>query len=122
MCPWFDSEWHHLRSASTVSCRRFFCALRGWFSWLWTPKVKPGVKPKFTRNIIIINQLLVDIAAPGYRSNGEGALWYVGHHGFSWSSATNGILGLHLVFNVTGLYPSSAGYRDYGFQLRCLSE
>ena len=60
--------------------------------------------------------------APGFRSNGEGALWYVGHHGFSWSSAASGILGLHLVFNVTGLSPSSAGYRDYGFQLRCLSE
>lgn len=46
LCPWFDSEWHHLRSASTVSCRRFFCALRGWFSRFLTPKVKP----KFTMN------------------------------------------------------------------------
>ena len=60
--------------------------------------------------------------APGYHDGGGGALWYVGNHGFSWSSATSGIYGLHLVFNVAQLYPSSAGYRAYGFQLRCLSE
>ena len=60
--------------------------------------------------------------APGYHDGGGGALYYVGNHGFSWSSRVSGTYGMHLVFNVTELYPSSAGYRAYGFQLRCLSE
>ncbi|WP_300829057.1 hypothetical protein [uncultured Rikenella sp.] len=46
----------------------------------------------------------------------------VGNHGFSWSSTVSGTNGMYLNFFVTWLGPSSAYYRAYGFQLRCLSD
>ncbi|WP_294594127.1 hypothetical protein [uncultured Rikenella sp.] len=46
----------------------------------------------------------------------------VGNLGYSWSSATSGIGGLHLGFHVTWLNFRGQGHRGYGFQLRCLSE
>ncbi|WP_300828838.1 hypothetical protein [uncultured Rikenella sp.] len=60
--------------------------------------------------------------APGFRGYGEGALYYVGNGGYSWSSAASGIGGLYLSFSVTELTPSRTTYRAHGLQLRCLSE
>ncbi len=68
--------------------------------------------------------------APGYRDFGragyEGALYRVGHYGYSWSSTSYGsddhYRGMGLDFRATYLGPSYANYRAYGFQLRCLSE
>ncbi|WP_294596446.1 hypothetical protein [uncultured Rikenella sp.] len=65
-------------------------------------------------------------SAPGYRDAGNnglfGALGGIGLHGYSWSTAANGILGRFLWFNTQDLYPCHAASRGYGFQLRCLSE
>ncbi len=60
--------------------------------------------------------------APGFRLSASGALNSVGYNGYSWASTVSGTNGMHLSFNVTWLYPSSAYYRAYGFPLRCLSE
>ncbi|WP_297628382.1 hypothetical protein [uncultured Rikenella sp.] len=46
-----------------------------------------------------------------------------GYLGYSWSSFTGSAVGCILLnFGVEWLHTSSAGNRDYGFQLRCLSE
>ncbi len=58
--------------------------------------------------------------APGYRGNGEGALWNVGSNGYSWSSSVSGTNGLYLHFDATNLYPSTTAHRGHGFQVRCL--
>lgn len=61
--------------------------------------------------------------SPGHRGYGEGALWYVGYHGYNWSSAVNGgIHGLDLNFHSAHLNPSSADYRAHGFPVRCIQE
>ena len=64
--------------------------------------------------------------APGFRNNASGALYYVGHSGYSWSSTSydsdDHYPGMYLNFSVTYLNPSHASNRAYGFQLRCLSE
>ena len=62
--------------------------------------------------------------APGYRGNGEGALWGVGHSGYSWSCTpvTDGVTVRSLDFYTQYLSPSGAHGRAHGFQLRCLSE
>ena len=64
--------------------------------------------------------------APGFRDAGNegrlGALEYVGHYGFSWSSTANDTRGIYLHFNATNLNLRGQGHRAYGFQLRCLSE
>ncbi|WP_297832457.1 hypothetical protein [uncultured Rikenella sp.] len=60
--------------------------------------------------------------APGYRHRDTGALWNVGSLGYSWASTVSGANGMTLNFYVAWLYPSNAGNRAYGFQLRCLSE
>ncbi|WP_300829605.1 hypothetical protein [uncultured Rikenella sp.] len=66
------------------------------------------------------------LPAPGFRDAGNngrfGALAYVGHGGFSYSSSVSGSNGVYLHFYVTGLNPGSASDRGYGLQLRCLSE
>ncbi|WP_297829676.1 hypothetical protein [uncultured Rikenella sp.] len=65
-------------------------------------------------------------AAPGYRDAGYygrlGDLTDIGNYGYSWSSTISGANSQKLRFYVTGLTPSHAGNRAYGFQLRCLSE
>ncbi|WP_300728661.1 hypothetical protein [uncultured Rikenella sp.] len=58
---------------------------------------------------------------PGLLSDVSGIV-IVGGNGYSWSSATNGIYGIRLDFDMTWLGPSLAYRRVYGFQLRCLSE
>ncbi|WP_300829494.1 hypothetical protein [uncultured Rikenella sp.] len=60
--------------------------------------------------------------APGHRGHGEGALWYVGHHGYSWASAVNKTNSLFLSFDTRGITTSYSDYRAHGLQLRCLSE
>ena len=64
--------------------------------------------------------------APGYRDFGrtgyEGVVWGIGNSGYSWTSAANGIRGMFLSFDATGLNPSDSHYRANGLQLRCLSE
>ncbi|WP_294592767.1 hypothetical protein [uncultured Rikenella sp.] len=64
--------------------------------------------------------------APGFRDAGNngrlGALTDVGNYGYSWASTVGGTNGMHLGFSVAWLNPSTAYYRAYGFQLRCLSE
>ncbi|WP_299457479.1 hypothetical protein [uncultured Rikenella sp.] len=64
--------------------------------------------------------------APGSRGYGEGALWYVGNSGYSWSSTSyasgDHYRGMYLDFYATGLAPSTTPCRAYGLQLRCLSE
>ena len=60
--------------------------------------------------------------APGCRHRDTGALSSVGNDGYSWSSAFGNTDGMRLFFYVTGLYPSGAYHRGFGFQLRCLSE
>ena len=63
--------------------------------------------------------------APGHRGHGEGALWYVGSNGYSWSSTSydsdDHYRGMYLNFNVTELNPSNTTNRANGLQLRCLS-
>ncbi|WP_297831496.1 hypothetical protein [uncultured Rikenella sp.] len=51
-----------------------------------------------------------------------GDLTDIGNYGYSWSSTISGANSQKLRFYVTGLTPSHAGNRAYGFQLRCLSE
>ncbi|WP_294591646.1 hypothetical protein [uncultured Rikenella sp.] len=51
-----------------------------------------------------------------------GRLRYVAYGGYSWSSAPDETQGAHLNFHTTWLRPCNKGYRDYAFQLRCLSE
>ncbi|WP_297624640.1 hypothetical protein [uncultured Rikenella sp.] len=46
----------------------------------------------------------------------------VGGNGYSWAAASRGANSLFLDFSVLNLNPTSAYYRVYGFQLRCLSE
>ncbi|WP_294601076.1 hypothetical protein [uncultured Rikenella sp.] len=60
--------------------------------------------------------------APGYRGASEGALWYIGSSGYSWSSSVNGTNGVYLNSYTAGLNSSETNNRGYGFQLRCLSE
>ncbi|WP_297831698.1 hypothetical protein [uncultured Rikenella sp.] len=64
--------------------------------------------------------------APGFRDPGAhrqpGNAVYIGLYGYSWSSATSGISGVDLNFNMTILDPGLTNDRAYGFQLRCLSE
>ena len=60
--------------------------------------------------------------APGYRERANGALGGVGNYGYSWASTVSGTYGMYLWFSTAGLYPSSAGIRAYGFQVRCLQE
>ncbi|WP_294600899.1 hypothetical protein [uncultured Rikenella sp.] len=64
--------------------------------------------------------------APGYRDPGQNGLFGapggVGLHGYSWSTAANGILGRFLWFNTQDLYPCHAASLAGGLQLRCLSE
>ena len=53
-------------------------------------------------------------------------MWNVGNNGYSWSSTSydsgDHYRGMYLNFGTQNLNPSSANYRGYGFQLRCLSE
>ena len=58
--------------------------------------------------------------APGVRGHGEGALWYVGNDGYSWSSAITGSSAHFLNFLYNGVRPQHIAYRAYGLQLRCL--
>ena len=66
--------------------------------------------------------------APGFRDafsdRGYGRLWYIGHDGFSWSSAIPAGSGdaHYLLFYYGGIGPQNYNYRAYGFQLRCLQE
>ena len=60
--------------------------------------------------------------APGFRETASGALNYVGNDGFCYSRSGSGGYGVYLNFGMTELSSSSAYYRGYGFQLRCLSE
>ncbi len=60
--------------------------------------------------------------APGYRGASSGSAVSVGSSGYIWSPATNDDNGVNLSIHTTGLSPSYANYRAYGFQLRCLSE
>ena len=63
---------------------------------------------------------------PGFRDAGNygrlGDLANVGGSGYSWSSTISSTNGMNLRLGVTWLYSSSADYRAYSFQLRCLSE
>ena len=58
----------------------------------------------------------------GYRSNASGALYGVGHGGYSWSSAVAaiGYTAHNLGFSTQGLYPTNTNCRAYGLQVRCL--
>ncbi|WP_300730401.1 hypothetical protein [uncultured Rikenella sp.] len=50
-------------------------------------------------------------------------MYGAGYLGYSWSSFTGSAVGCILLnFGVEWLHTSSGGNRDYGFQLRCLSE
>ena len=60
--------------------------------------------------------------APGYRHRDTGSANYVGHTGYSWSSAVDNIDGVHLHFYIIWLSPCNTSSRSYGFQLRCLSQ
>ncbi|WP_304708766.1 hypothetical protein [uncultured Rikenella sp.] len=62
--------------------------------------------------------------APGFRHHASGALDGFGNEGTVWSaSVPDGSTGAwRLLFYATGMYPSTANDRGYGFQLRCLSE
>ena len=60
--------------------------------------------------------------SPGFRETASGALNYVGNDGFCYSRSGSGGYGVYLNFGMTELSSSSAYYRGYGFQLRCLSE
>ncbi|WP_300851249.1 hypothetical protein [uncultured Rikenella sp.] len=61
--------------------------------------------------------------APGQRTDHAGGLYGAGYLGYSWSSFTGSAVGCILLnFGVEWLHTSSGGNRDYGFQLRCLSE
>ncbi|WP_297626546.1 hypothetical protein [uncultured Rikenella sp.] len=51
-----------------------------------------------------------------------GDLANVGGSEYSWSSTISSTNGMNLRLGVTWLYSSSADYRAYSFQLRCLSE
>ncbi|WP_300601781.1 hypothetical protein [uncultured Rikenella sp.] len=65
-------------------------------------------------------------AAPGFRDagllNGFGALRSSGSSGYNWSSGTSETNSLYLIFGLQNLGTSSADFRAYGLQLRCLSE
>ena len=63
-------------------------------------------------------------AAPGFRTNGGGALNHGGYKGYCWSCTpvTDGVTVRYLDFGTQYLYPNYVLYRGYGFQLRCLSE
>ena len=58
--------------------------------------------------------------APGYRGNGEGALWNVGRYGEWWSSTVSETNAFFLRFHATYANPSDKYYRAHGFQVRCL--
>uniref|UniRef100_UPI00272D96D0 hypothetical protein n=3 Tax=uncultured Rikenella sp. TaxID=368003 RepID=UPI00272D96D0 len=64
--------------------------------------------------------------APGYRDGGNtgrlGGLTSVGHRGYNWSSATDDIGGLDLIFSSQALGTDYSDDRANGFPLRCLSE
>ncbi|WP_297628180.1 hypothetical protein [uncultured Rikenella sp.] len=60
--------------------------------------------------------------APGYRDRGEGALWSVGSHGYSWAAGVSGIYGMRMRFDMTNTGPHTTTDRGYCLQLRCLSE
>ena len=69
----------------------------------------------FTGTLIFIRR-----AAPGYRSNGTGALAGVGNEGSGWSSGFSGTNGVYLLSDVSRLNPSYASHRAHGFQVQCL--
>ncbi|WP_294594850.1 hypothetical protein [uncultured Rikenella sp.] len=54
--------------------------------------------------------------------NGFGALRSSGSSGYNWSSGTSETNSLYLIFGLQNLGTSSADFRAYGLQLRCLSE
>ncbi len=60
--------------------------------------------------------------APGCRSRTVGALFLVGSEGSVWSSSVSDTHSMDLNFIMTWFSSSYASYRDYGFQVRCLSE
>lgn len=65
--------------------------------------------------------------APGFcdagsRAGGEGMLWHVGNHGYSWSSTINGTEAIRLGFNASGPFPEISNNRAYGFSVRCIQE
>ncbi len=64
--------------------------------------------------------------APGFRDSGlrvGGALYHVGHAGFSWSSfASEENTGYRLFFTYDEVYPQNHVSHAYGLQLRCLQE
>ncbi|MDE5945187.1 MAG: hypothetical protein K2G93_06355 [Rikenella sp.] len=72
---------------------------------------------------MVLSILVLYLPAPGIRGSGNGMLWYVGSHGFSWSSSvTTGLHAYHLHFNFSGILPNYYYHRAYGLQLRCLQE
>ena len=60
--------------------------------------------------------------APGFRNWLSGVPNSVGGHGSCWSSAVSSMQSMNLDFYTTWFSSNSAHHRDYGFQLRCLSE
>ncbi len=60
--------------------------------------------------------------APGLRAYQYGTLYYVGSHGFSWSSTASGGSVHYLELNYARIIPQDLGYRAYGFPLRCLQK
>ncbi len=81
----------------------------------FTGRLYPKSRPRFPVRV-------PNGTAPGFRETASGALNYVGNDGFCYSRSGSGGYGVYLNFGMTELSSSSAYYRGYGFQLRCLSE
>ncbi|WP_304708132.1 hypothetical protein [uncultured Rikenella sp.] len=60
--------------------------------------------------------------APGFRNFSSGVLTHTGNFGYSWSRTIFDIYARLLDFYAVYLTATSANYRAYGLQLRCLSE
>lgn len=58
----------------------------------------------------------------GSRAGGEGMLWHVGNHGYSWSSTANGGESFRLGFNALGPFAEISHSRAYGLAVRCIQE
>jgi uncharacterized protein (TIGR02145 family) len=62
------------------------------------------------------------LPAGGYRSYGNGILYYQGSNGYYWSTGVSGTNAYYLNFHSGNVYPAGSGYRAFGLSLRCIKK
>ena len=84
-----------------------------------------GVKTTIEDRHLTNGRLYKDITwypAIGYRAYLDGALYYIGNYGYTWSATTNNTSSNRLSFGINDVSPNSHSTRAFGCSVRCVQE